>query len=56
MVRAFALFLIIFGFFAILVFGYKEISKQDIKVAGKLIFAAVLAAILSTVIYLGEVG
>ena len=56
MVRAFALFLILFSVFAALVFFYKEISKQDIKVVGKLIFAAVLAAILSTVIYLGEVG
>lgn len=56
MIRAVALFLIVFSFFAALVFGYKEISKQDIKIAGKLIFAAILAAVLSTVIYLGEVG
>lgn len=56
MIRAFAVFLIIFGAFTALIFGYKEIRKQDIAVTGKLIFAATLAAILSTFIYLGEVG
>jgi hypothetical protein len=54
--RLFALFLILFTFFSALVFGYKEITKADIKVAGKLVFAAILSAALAGIIYLGEVG
>ena len=54
--RLAALFLILFAFFAALIFGYKELTKADIKVAGKLVFAAILSAILAGVIYLGEVG
>jgi len=54
--RAVLLFLILFGISAGLIFGYKFIRKQDIKVGGKLIFAAILSLIFSTIIYLGEVA
>ena len=49
-------FMVMFGIAAALIFGYRYISKQDIKVAGKLTFAGIIAAILTAVIYLGEVA
>jgi len=54
--RAAALFLVLFGLASAVIFGYKYISKQDVKVAGKLTFAGLIALILSAVIYLGEVA
>jgi len=54
--RIVGLFLILFGVFSALIFGYKEIRKTDIKVAGKLVFAAIISAVVSTMIYIGEVG
>jgi len=54
--RALALFLVLFGIASAFIFGYKYITKKDIKVAGKLTFAAVVALIFTTIIYLGEVG
>ena len=52
--RALILFLVIWGAISALIFGYKYITKTDKKVAGKLTVAAVVAAILSVMIYLGE--
>ena len=54
--RLVALFLILFTIMSALIFGYKEITKADIKIAGKLIFAGILSGIISVLIYLGEVG
>jgi len=54
--RALLLFLVLFGVSSAVIFGYRYVTKNDIKVAGKLTFAGMVAAILSVVIYLGEVG
>jgi hypothetical protein len=54
--RAFLLFLVLFGIASAAIFGYKYVTKQDVKVAGKLTFAGLLAFIFSVVIYLGEVA
>ena len=54
--RLVALFLILFTIMSALIFGYKEIKKSDIKVAGKLVFAAILSGIVVVLIYLGEVA
>jgi len=54
--RLILVFLIMFGIAAAFIFGYRYISKQDVKIAGKLTFAGIIAAILTTVIYLGEVA
>jgi len=54
--RLLALFLILFTIMSALVFGYKEITKSDVKVAGKLVFAAILSGIISILVYLGEVA
>jgi hypothetical protein len=54
--RAVLLFLVLFTIFAAIIFGYKMISRQDVKIAGKLTFAALLALAFSVVIYLGEVS
>ena len=54
--RLVALFLILFAVMSALIFGYKEIKKSDIKVAGKLVFAAIVSGIISVLIYLGEVA
>jgi hypothetical protein len=56
MIRAFALFLVLFGIATAFIFGYKYITKQDIKIAGKLTFAAIIALVLATLIYIGEVA
>ena len=54
--RLAALFLILFTIMSALIFGYKQIKKSDIKVAGKLVFAAILSGMISVGIYLAEVG
>ncbi len=54
--RLLALFLILFTVMSALIFGYKEIKKSDIKVAGKLVLAAILSGIISIFVYLGEVA
>ncbi len=54
--RAVGLFLVIFGLISALIFGYKYITKNDIKITGKLIFAGIMSLILTTIIYLGEMG
>lgn len=52
--RAFLLFAVLFGLASALVFGYKTISKNDVKIAGKLTFAGLIALVLSVLIYFGE--
>lgn len=54
--RALLLFLILFGIASAAIFGYKYITKEDIKVAGKLTFAGIVALFFSVIIYLGEVA
>ena len=54
--RLVALFLILFTIMSALIFGYKEIRKSDIKVAGQLVFAAILSGAVVVLIYLGEVA
>ena len=54
--RAAFLFLVIWGAISALIFGYKYITTNDVKVAGKLTVAAIAAMILSVIIYLGEYG
>jgi len=48
------LFFVLFALFSALIFGYKYITKNDIKIAGKLTVAAILALILSTIIFVLE--
>lgn len=52
--RAGLLFLVIWGAMSALIFGYRYITTNDVKVAGKLTVAALVAAILSVIIFLGE--
>lgn len=54
--RAAFLFLVLFGIASAAIFGYKYISKHDVKVAGKLTFAGLIALVMSILIYLGEVA
>jgi len=54
--RVALVFLVLFGLASAAIFGYKFVTKQDVKVAGKLTFAGIVALVLSVVIYLGEVG
>jgi len=50
------LFIVLYAIASAAIFGYRYVSKNDVKVAGKLTFAAIVAAVLSVFIYLGEVG
>lgn len=52
--RALLLFTVLFGISSALIFGYRYITKQDIKVVGKLTFAGLLAFVFSMLIYFGE--
>ena len=54
--RAALLFLVLFGIASAAIFGYKYVTKHDVKVAGKLTFAGIVALVFSVIIYLGEVG
>ncbi len=54
--RAGLLFLVLFTLMSALIFGYKYITKNDIKVAGKLTVAAILSLIVSTIIFVLETG
>jgi len=50
------LFLVLFALMSALIFGYKYITKNDIKIAGKLTFAAILSLIISTILFVLENG
>lgn len=49
--RIVLLFLVLFALLSALIFGYKYITKNDVKIAGKLTFAAILSLVISTVIF-----
>jgi hypothetical protein len=52
--RVVLVFLVLFGIASAVIFGYKHITKHDVKIAGKLTFAAIIALVLSAFIYIGE--
>lgn len=52
--RAAILFLVIWVAISSLLLGYKYITRGDVKIAGKLTVAGIIAAILSVMIYIGE--
>jgi len=52
--RALLMALILFAIIAGLLFGWRKISKTDVKVSGKLIVAAILSLLFSGSIYLLE--
>lgn len=54
MVRAFLFFLVLFAIVSGIIFGYKYVTKSDVKVTGKLIVAAIVTLFFTTVIFLLE--
>lgn len=54
LLRTFIVFLILFGLAATSIFTWRYVTKQDVKVAGKLIFAAIIAGCMSGTIYFLE--
>ena len=52
--RFFLTFIFIWAIFSTLFFGYREITKSDVKITGKIIAAAIFAAVLSVTIFFLE--
>jgi len=54
MIRAFAVFILLYTIVAGSIFLWREIQVKDVAIAGKLIISAIITAGISFLIYFGE--
>lgn len=54
--RAFIFFVIIYAFLAALMFGWRFITRSDVKLTGKLVVVGIITFVFTMAIYIIETG